>query len=502
MNDETHNSGRSDRRREAVVAVLVSVVIHVLIAVLAVWWFQTRDVEEDTAQPEKREEQQEQVAEVLFEEFDTSEEESEPSEESPETSEQDPEESVQASQPEEAPEPEPESQPEPEEEQQPEPEQPEPQPTPPQQNRQSVDQPTSNEEVPESEDFYWSQVDNRAEQQTRAEESVQWTEDSAPVTEQSSESEETESRGQPSESEAQTQSEQQESSQEQEEGRDERTEQRQGTQDPQQAQASEAGASPAETEETTEARDEQLEGQQVPESEQGEVEAGESGTRSLEELSVQRRTREAFESGVGQAESGQGSGSVTRQGAVAAEQSVTELFGEEIAEGRENLQEQRRRESLSGDHQANWERTREALANYDIAVETGSETHLNTRRNEHASFIHGYHNQLHQRWWDFLGMLNASYSPSHPVSDLELLTRIEIRVMADGTVEDVNIIRGSGNTYFDAEAIRIQFDIGEVPPPSNAIVCDDNSVYLHWTLSRTPGRCGTHRASVHCPSGK
>lgn len=98
-------------------------------------------------------------------------------------------------------------------------------------------------------------------------------------------------------------------------------------------------------------------------------------------------------------------------------------------------------------------------------------------------------------------MLNVSRSRSHDVADMELETRVEIRVLGDGKVDKVRIVRGSGSTYFDAEAVRIQYDIGEVPPPPAAIVCDDGSVYLHWTLSRAPGRCGTFHASLHCPSG-
>lgn len=498
MNQAARKLSTNSRRQAGGLAVLVSVAVHLLIALVVFFWVNRTKAEDADAAVDPIVEQEEQLAEVIFED------ESDVTDAATETESPTPNEQVEAD-PLEPSEPE-QNQPQREEDEEvvevelPEPQEQEPPPPVSQEQRQAVAQPTTNEETPETDEYFWSDVDNRTEQQTQAENPVQWTEESASRTEREAQEQQQAERTTSSASQAESQAEEVSDSDERR-GEDEDTEDRQGSETPSRAQASEEGAKPAETEEAEATQEAQDEGQTVPQTDQGQVDVGEQGVSSLDGLSIDRRMRSAFESGAGSGQSGSGSGSISHRGAVVAESSFDQLYGEETAEGAENLRQRRREESMVGDQQGDWERTREALANYDIAIDTGTETHLNTRRNEHASFIHGYHNQLHDRWWDFLRMLNVSRSRSHDVADLELETRVEIRVLADGKVDRVRIVRGSGSTYFDAEAVRIQYDIDEVPPPPAAIVCDDGSVYLHWTLSRAPGRCGTFHASVHCPRG-
>lgn len=397
---------------------------------------------------------------------------------------------------------------EPESSEEEEPPQEQPQPPPPEQvNRQSVDQPTTNDEVPETDDYYLAAVDNTAEEETVAEAATDEDQDPAPVSEQSAESE------QETPPEAEQASDQTREA-EREEVVDETSDQQE--REPQSAEEMPRGEPDAETELAERLEAQAQEGQQAQEAaqtpsqqstptsplaldERGEVEAPEQsevGQTWRESFSLDRAMRQAE---AREARRGEGEDSITRDGAIAADRYVEETFGERTAAARERLARDAREASLLGDQAGQWERTRQAMENYDVAVTTGSETHLNTRRSEHAPFINAYHRRVHDRWWDLLAVLNSRYSGEQAISDPELAVRLEIRVMSDGSINAVRIVRTSGNTFFDAESIRIQYDIGSTTPPPESILCDDGSVYLHWTFSRTPGRCGTHRAGVHCP---
>lgn len=394
----------------------------------------------------------------------------------------------------------------PEEEQ--EPEQPPEQAPPPEQvNRQSVDQPTTNEEVPQTDDYYLAAVDNTAEEETIAESATDEDQESAPVSEQSAESEqETPPEAEQASDEAREA--------EREEVVEETSDQQE--REPQSAEEMPRGEPDAATELAERLEAQAQEGQEAREAaqapseqstptsplaldERGEVEApeqSEAGQTWRESFSLDSAMRQAE---AREARRGEGEDSITREGAVAADRYVEETFGERTAAARERLARDAREASLLGDQAGQWERTRQAMENYDVAVTTGTETHLNTRRSEHAPFINAYHRRVHDRWWDFLSLLNSRYSGEQAISDPALAVRLEIRVMSDGSINTVRIVRTSGNTFFDSESIRIQYDIGTTTPPSENILCEDGSVYLHWTFSRTPGRCGTHRAGVHCP---
>lgn len=370
--------------------------------------------------------------------------------------------------------------------------------------RQSVDQPTTNAEVPETDDYYLAEVDNMAEEETMAEDATTEYDDSAPVDARAHESESTEAPSVP---------------------------------EPTQDQAPTQATTPREQSDHERDDPQDISAEGVPDAEPGETEESEAGPKEskdqkaeekgdrLEETTTSpiaeadkgpvRREREtqsaeAFgrASGLGSKmqeaakrseEHGRGEQSVTRKGVAYAQEHYDEVLGKRTEEYQRRAEQTRKEDSLLGDHAGDWQRTREAMENYDIAVTAGSETMLNTRRDDHAPFINAYHAKIHDEWWAVVALIDRKYDSVQTSIRNSMATTLEIRVLSDGTIDNVAVISTSGDTFMDAEAIRMNYAVKKAHPPSSKILCDDNSVYLHWQFSRGPSRCSTQGASLHCP---
>lgn len=371
--------------------------------------------------------------------------------------------------------------------------------------RQSVDQPTTNQEPPETDDYFLAEVDNRADEQTIAEDATDQYQDEAPVdtrmrdseSERSASSEVAQASDSDSDDASDSEFDRENAQQDQvaQGSRDAFAEEIRALEARRRAEEERAAQSVGEraTEQTTTPLERHADGRvYAPADAQTATDFGRASGLGTQMQRAQERSEQ----------DGQGRDSIARDGAIYADRRFDEMFGERTAEYRERSQQTARRESLLGDQQGDWQRTREALENYDVAVTAGTETMLNTRRDDHARFINAFHARIHDPWWKVLELLDRRYTPRESMSNRELTVRLEIRVLADGVIDRVRIVSTSGNTYFDAEALRVNYDVRRTPAPRADILCDDGSVYLHWTFSRMPGRCGTHGASVHCPRGR
>jgi hypothetical protein len=153
---------------------------------------------------------------------------------------------------------------------------------------------------------------------------------------------------------------------------------------------------------------------------------------------------------------------------------------------------------LGGDDQADWERTRAALENMTPEVRSGTETRLNTRRHAYAAYLAAIHRRIHAHWAEeFLIYLDFNFGPGAPLSNPHLEAVLEIVLGSDGTVERVNLVRTSGLTLYDAEAINTIYDLSPFQPPPRAIRSDNGNTYIHWSFWRDQRMCGTFGASVH-----
>lgn len=392
---------------------------------------------------------------------------------------------------------------------------PEPEPTPEtvvvippdEAKRQSVDQPTTNDETPDTDDYYLAEVDNRAEVETTAEDASTEYEESAPVDANAQESDSTdpasvpEPTRDPKDSQAESPNESTDSPHD-----DPKDSTTQGVESAPKEQQKESEAAPKSE------RDQkaQEQGDRVEESTTSPIAEGDQGPIKHEK---ETQSAEAFgrASGLGSKmqeaakrseEQGKGQESITRKGADYAKENFEEVLGERTAEYQKRVEQTRREESLLGDQEGDWQRTRQAMENYDIAVTPGSETHLNTRRDDHAPFINAYHAKIHDEWWKIVQLIDRKHGDVETSISNSMATTLEVRVLSDGTVDKVGVIRTSGDTFMDAEAIRVNYAVKKGPAPSSKILCDDDSVYLHWQFSRGPARCSTQGASLHCPKAK
>lgn len=150
-----------------------------------------------------------------------------------------------------------------------------------------------------------------------------------------------------------------------------------------------------------------------------------------------------------------------------------------------------------------WEEDSEALRasleNYLPHVEVGNHTSVNAKAAPHASYLARMHRTIHQRWANgFIPRVQDRHSNAHPLNDMTLQTIVEIVIDAElGEVVSTNIVSGSGNTIYDAEAVLVSRSIRGLPAAPESIVSPDGMVYVHWTYWRDARQCGTFGARIY-----
>ena len=146
-----------------------------------------------------------------------------------------------------------------------------------------------------------------------------------------------------------------------------------------------------------------------------------------------------------------------------------------------------------------WDNAREAyqspLENFVPEVQPGNQTALNTRKHPFARYIATMHRGIHDAWaFGYLASLE-NHPQSHPLNDLNLWTRVEIVLNANGTIDKVRTVHHSGNSSFDAAAREIVMATGPYPNPPKAIRSGNGKIYMHWAFHRNERACGTFGAS-------
>lgn len=169
---------------------------------------------------------------------------------------------------------------------------------------------------------------------------------------------------------------------------------------------------------------------------------------------------------------------LTQQGVIAA------VGQDQLRKEREADGERRKSEHRGSWQASNFERWRSAIENYVSSVKPGNQTALNTAAVPFATYINGIHNRIHPIFADtFLASLE-SLPPSNVLSDLKLMTRLEIVLSKDGHIVKMGIDKTSGVTAFDIAALDSVQRASPFGPAPNAIVSPDGQVYLHWEFHR------------------
>ncbi|HEY0707471.1 MAG TPA: TonB C-terminal domain-containing protein, partial [Polyangia bacterium] len=136
-------------------------------------------------------------------------------------------------------------------------------------------------------------------------------------------------------------------------------------------------------------------------------------------------------------------------------------------------------------------RMQSAYENFIPEVKPGNQTALNARAAPFAAFIARMHRSIHERWgFGFLVDLESKPA-SNPLNNRQLVTKLEIVLAADGTVDKVTIIKPSGQLPFDSAAIDTVYSSGPYSDPPSAIRSGNGKIYVHWTFHRDERQCAT-----------
>ena len=162
--------------------------------------------------------------------------------------------------------------------------------------------------------------------------------------------------------------------------------------------------------------------------------------------------------------------------------------------GKEQLDKDRKADSLRlrSKHRGSWamaglNRWKSAIENYVPHVKPGNQTALNTRAVPFANYLNAMHQRIHVIFADsFLPSLDQ-FPKNHPLNNFEMHTELEIILnQTEGGVVTLGVVKTSGATAFDINALEAVNKAAPFGKPPSEIVSPDGNVYLHWEFHRNP----------------
>jgi TonB family protein len=168
-----------------------------------------------------------------------------------------------------------------------------------------------------------------------------------------------------------------------------------------------------------------------------------------------------------------------------------ETFGaEQLAQDRLPREAKRR----GAGREKRWEDFRAAIENYVEGVKPGNTSALNAAADPFAAYLAAFHRNLHAEFaYDFVSSLPATGELGNPT----LVTKVEIVVNADGSLDRVGVVKSSGNLMYDFGAYNAVHRGSPYPPTPEKIRSPDGRVYMRWALHRDQNMCGTWLAEPY-----
>ncbi len=168
-----------------------------------------------------------------------------------------------------------------------------------------------------------------------------------------------------------------------------------------------------------------------------------------------------------------------------------QTFGaEQLAQDRMPKEAKRR----GAGREKRWEEFRAAIENYIVGVRPGNTTALNAAADPFAAYLASFHRNLHM---EFAHQFLASLPMAGALGDPSLVTKVEIVVNADGTLDRVGVVKSSGNMMYDFGAFNAVQRGAPYPPTPEKIRSPDGRVYMRWALHRNESQCGTWNAEPY-----
>lgn len=167
------------------------------------------------------------------------------------------------------------------------------------------------------------------------------------------------------------------------------------------------------------------------------------------------------------------------------------VYGEEeLRHEREARLEERRSRRRGAGRERMWAAFRAAMENYVPEVRTGNQTELGTARVPFATFLHDVHVRIHQEFSDGY-VTRIAMDTTTGENDPSLHTTLEVSINADGSLNQIGIVRTSGNTLFDQGAFNAMWRAQPFPRPPDEILSGDGRAWLRWNFHRDDRRCAT-----------
>ena len=116
-----------------------------------------------------------------------------------------------------------------------------------------------------------------------------------------------------------------------------------------------------------------------------------------------------------------------------------------------------------------------------------------------AEYLALMHLEIHPLWaHGYLLRLGTIYRrPGAAVNDSDLEAVVEITLDSLGKVSDVRIVRSSGLTDYDSEAVHVAWNSSPGVAPPDEMRSSNGKTYIHWTFWRDGRQCGVFGVKVY-----
>jgi TonB family protein len=149
------------------------------------------------------------------------------------------------------------------------------------------------------------------------------------------------------------------------------------------------------------------------------------------------------------------------------------------------------RQGTRGPASKRWAEIKAGLENFVPEVKEGNQNALKTRAHPFARYIAAVHRRIHELWgFGFIEDLDR-LPATDEFNDMSRLTKLEIVITRQGTIDKVGIVKPSGYLPFDVAAMDAVLSAGPFEAPPAVILSPNGKVYLHWRFARDHRQCGT-----------
>ncbi len=130
-------------------------------------------------------------------------------------------------------------------------------------------------------------------------------------------------------------------------------------------------------------------------------------------------------------------------------------------------------------------------------VQPGNQEPLGNRQKLFRNYLWVVHEKMHVFFADgFLDSLSM-FAPDDPINDISLHAVAEFEILAGGQVNEVRVVKSSGNMMFDAAAVDALYRAGPHRPPPKPLLSWNNRLYLRWGFYRNQRKCGVFNAEPY-----